>query len=291
MRTSVSATREAWSRSCSTIPTEIPYQVERLELVAQVQVVGRLVEEYDAGVLRQAGGEPDTLHLPAGELSDLATGHVAYSRDPHGVVDGVPVIGGRSGEATPVRMASERDDLRDRQPLGSGPRLGEQRDFTGELTGAEQSRVTLGLFIGGGLSIAGGLSVAGAECHPAAVHPMQSGEGAQQRGLPAAVRPHQGGRAAGFQGDRDTVNDRLAAVAQQQVVPVERGHRGGGAGHGFSGGPGPKGACEHEDVRSIGGARTAAPSMRLPRPASSAGPRTHPRTDSAVHGEQQLRVT
>ena len=40
---------------------EILDEVEELRLVAQVEVVGRLVEQEDAGVLREAGGQPDPL--------------------------------------------------------------------------------------------------------------------------------------------------------------------------------------------------------------------------------------
>ncbi len=117
---------------------EIAHQVEGLDLVAQVQVVGRFVQQHDAGVLGQAGREPDPLHLTAGEFPDRPVGHVAYTGDTHGVVDGAPVLGRRPGEAAPVGVASEGHDLPDRQPLGRGPRLGEERDLAGELAGAEQ---------------------------------------------------------------------------------------------------------------------------------------------------------
>ena len=49
---------------------EVADQVEDLHLVAQVEEGGGLVEQQDAGVLRQAGGQPDPLQLAAGQLVD-----------------------------------------------------------------------------------------------------------------------------------------------------------------------------------------------------------------------------
>ena len=54
---------------------QVADQVEDLDLVAQVEVRGRLVEQQDAGVLREAGGQPDALQLAAGQLVDAALGH------------------------------------------------------------------------------------------------------------------------------------------------------------------------------------------------------------------------
>ena len=49
---------------------EIADQIEGLDLVAQVEMVGRLVEQQDAGVLGETGRQPDPLELAAGELVD-----------------------------------------------------------------------------------------------------------------------------------------------------------------------------------------------------------------------------
>ncbi len=156
-------------------------------------------------------------------------------------------------------MAAERDDLRDRQSLGRGPRLREQRDLAGELTGAEQRRVAHARPVGVGTGPDFGSVVGCApEGDPAVVDLVQPGERAQERGLPAAVRPHQGGRAARFQGDGDAVDDRSAAVPQHEVVPVEGGDRrcrfrGDAVGR-------PEKTGEHRGIRTVEGARTTAPS-------------------------------
>jgi len=44
---------------------QVAGQVEHLDLEAQVEVFGRLVEEEHVGALRQAGGQPDPLQLTA----------------------------------------------------------------------------------------------------------------------------------------------------------------------------------------------------------------------------------
>jgi hypothetical protein len=67
-------------------------------------------------------GEPDPLHLAAGQPADGPSGHVAYAGDIHGPADGVAVRGGFPGEPAPVRMAAERDDLADPPPPGHTPR-------------------------------------------------------------------------------------------------------------------------------------------------------------------------
>jgi hypothetical protein len=66
-------------------------------------------------------GEPDPLHLAAGQLADGPSGHVAYAGDVHGPADGVAVRGGFPGAPAPVRMAAERDDLTDPSPPGHTP--------------------------------------------------------------------------------------------------------------------------------------------------------------------------
>lgn len=40
---------------------EISDKVECFNLIAQVEVVGGLIEQQDTGILRQGGGEPNTL--------------------------------------------------------------------------------------------------------------------------------------------------------------------------------------------------------------------------------------
>ena len=59
---------------------EVADQVEDLHLVAQVQVVGRLVEQEHVGALGQAGRQPDPLQLTAGELVDGPVGSSARRR-------------------------------------------------------------------------------------------------------------------------------------------------------------------------------------------------------------------
>src|SRR5699024_2246621 len=49
---------------------EFAHEVEDLRLVAQVEVIRRFVEQQHTGVLGQAGRQPDTLQLAAGELID-----------------------------------------------------------------------------------------------------------------------------------------------------------------------------------------------------------------------------
>ena len=45
---------------------EIPDQIESFNLITQIKMVGGLIEQQDAGVLCQGGGEPDSLQFAAG---------------------------------------------------------------------------------------------------------------------------------------------------------------------------------------------------------------------------------
>ena len=93
-------------------------QVERLDLVAEVEVVGRLVEQEDAGVLGEAGGQPDPLELAAGQLVDGAVGHGRDPGEGHGPVDGRPVGVVERREPAAVRVAAEGHDVADGEAGG-----------------------------------------------------------------------------------------------------------------------------------------------------------------------------
>ena len=95
---------------------EFAHEVEDLGLVAQVEVVGRFVEEEDPGVLGQAGGQPHALKFPAGELVDGTLGHVRGAGEGKRLVDRRVVGLGERGEALAVRVPAVGDDVVDAHP-------------------------------------------------------------------------------------------------------------------------------------------------------------------------------
>ena len=58
---------------------QVAHQVEDLDLVAQVEVGGGLVEQQHCGILRQAAREPHALQLAAGQGVDTALGEVRHA--------------------------------------------------------------------------------------------------------------------------------------------------------------------------------------------------------------------
>lgn len=81
---------------------EIAHQVEQLDLEARVEVVGGLVKQEHGGVLGEAGGEPDALHLAAGELVGPAACEAGGAGEVQGEVDRGAVGRGEGGEAAAV---------------------------------------------------------------------------------------------------------------------------------------------------------------------------------------------
>ena len=59
---------------------EVGEQVEHLDLVGDVEVGRRLVEQQQVGALRQGHRDPDPLALPTGELVDDAVGETEWCR-------------------------------------------------------------------------------------------------------------------------------------------------------------------------------------------------------------------
>ena len=121
------------------VSREVAHQVQGLDLVSQVQVVGGFVQEDDAGVLGQAGSQPHTLDLTAGEFADGTV--PPCRRTPVATIARLIAAWSSAdepGEAAPVGMPAERHDLAHGESLRRGAGLGEESYFAGELPGAEQ---------------------------------------------------------------------------------------------------------------------------------------------------------
>ncbi len=169
---------------------QVPHEVEEFDLVAQVEVVRRLVEQEHARLLGEAAGEPDALELAAGQVFGAPFGEVRDAGHGEGTVDRGPAARVGPAPAAPVRVATEFDDVPHGQSAGRGAALGEQRDVPGELAGAQGQAVGLAVDDKGG-----------------GPGPLEARERAQQRRLPAAVRTDQHGHLARAQRHRGVVDD------------------------------------------------------------------------------------
>lgn len=182
---------------------EFAHEVEDLRLVAQVEVIRRFVEQQHTGVLGQAGRQPDTLQLAAGELIDGPIGHPIGAGQLERTGDGRPIGIGESGEASAVRVAAVGDDLADADAGRMRTGLGQERDDAGEFLGAESAR--------------GRLRTIGADDHVTGGDRMETGQGPQDRRLARAVGTQQRRHRPRGDGHAHVVDDRSPVVAESEV--------------------------------------------------------------------------
>jgi hypothetical protein len=184
---------------------QVAQQLEQLELVADVEERGGLVEQQQRRLLRERDGDPDPLAFAAGELDHQAVGEGLDARGGHRPAHRLGIGVGGTAEEAPVRVTSEQDELADRDAVGHQRRLRKVGQSPGQRSGAERVEpVTVdedGARLGGG----------------------QPGEDAQQRRLPRAVGADQHG--AGPRRDRqpDPAHDGGIVVAHGQSLGAQEG--------------------------------------------------------------------
>ena len=111
------ASARSWRTATIVVPSrtfELDEQLHHLDLVADVEVRGRLIHDEDRGGLGEGHGDEDQLPLAHRQLADVARTKV---RDPDALdrsVDRRDVAAPKPGEGRVVRQPAERDDLDDR---------------------------------------------------------------------------------------------------------------------------------------------------------------------------------
>jgi hypothetical protein len=179
----------------SVVVRQVADEVEEFDLVAQVEIGGRLVEQQHTGFLGEATGEPHPLQLTAGQVVGAPLGEVRHTGQRERTVDRGRRVRIGPAEAAPVRVAAELDDVPHGQSAGRGAALGQQGDVARELTGTQGEAV--------GVAVDPERGVAA---------PLQPGDRPQERRLAAAVGADQHGHLAGPERDRGVVYDVDAVV-------------------------------------------------------------------------------
>ena len=116
---------------------EVDEQVEHLDLVGEVEVGGRLVEQQQVGALGQRHGDPHALALAAGQLVDRPVGQVERAGGAIASVDDRLVVGGPLPEPLLVRVAAAGDQVGDGDALGRDRRLRQDAEPGGDLPGGQ----------------------------------------------------------------------------------------------------------------------------------------------------------
>ena len=182
----------------------------QVQLVADVEVGRRLVQENERGVLCERLRQGHALLLAAGQPGDGAVRQRGEVDGGQGGVDALAVrLGQALGPAEPRRPA-QGDDLAGGKVHGQVGLLADERDLA-------RARAARPVAHGA----AGQLQRPGRRDQP--------GDGAQQRGLAGAVGAHQSDPLAGPDLERHVAQDRPLAQGDRQSVGTEQGgHAAGG---------------------------------------------------------------
>ena len=114
-------------------PVEVGEQVEHLELVAQVEVGGRLVEQQQIGLLGERHRDPDPLPLAAAHLLDRPVGQLQRAGGGQRLGHGSVVVGRPLPEPALVRVAASTDQIGDGDALRRDRGLRQQAHHLGDL--------------------------------------------------------------------------------------------------------------------------------------------------------------
>ena len=171
-------------------------QVEDVDLVGEVEVGRRLVEQQQVGALRERHRDPGALPLAAGERVDRPVGEVGHVRPGQRLGDDRLVVPRPLPQPALVRVPAAGDQVGDGEPLRGDRRLRQQAEHLGDLAGRRP---------GDRLPV---------EQHLAARRPQQPAQGAQQRRLAAAVGPDDRGERALGQLQVEVVDDDAVVVGE-----------------------------------------------------------------------------
>ncbi len=117
-------------------------QVEDLDLVTQIQVGGRLVEEQDVGLLGESPGDHCPLSLAAAQLTNPAVGMLQQVRAREGVRGEVEVGPFLHLEAPKMRRSAHENDFEDGELEGHLAVLGHDGDPPSQIAPANRGDTT-----------------------------------------------------------------------------------------------------------------------------------------------------
>ncbi|KGW79204.1 hypothetical protein Y046_3876 [Burkholderia pseudomallei MSHR2990] len=106
---------------------EPPQLAQDVELVMDVEISGRLVEQHDGRLLRERHRDPGALPLAARQRGHVARRVGFEARRRERLVDRVAVRAREPAQPAAVRVAAVRDELAHREPRGNLVELREHR--------------------------------------------------------------------------------------------------------------------------------------------------------------------
>ena len=186
---------------------EVDEQLHDLDLMTDVEVRGRLVEDEDRGGLGERDGHEDQLSLAQRQPPGVTVGEATDADPFHGGLDGVVVHRARTVERRIVGQTPQGDDLADRHREWHLGELGDDRDRPGDrLAVTAEDRLAL-------------------QCDAAIARFEDAREEPQQGRLAGAVRPDEGDPLARLERQAGVGHDRPVAMDDGEGVGrQDRGH-------------------------------------------------------------------
>jgi hypothetical protein len=180
-------------------------QVEHVDLVREVEVGRRLVEQEQIGALGERHRDPRALSLPAGELIEGPGGELGHAGPLECLADGRLVVRRPLPVPSLVGVPAAGDEVGDGQALGRDRRLRQHAEDLRDLAGG------------------GAVDALAVEQHVALAGGQQPAQGAQEGRLAAAVGSDDRGDGAVEDVEVEAVDHDVVAVAQLQVARLQPG--------------------------------------------------------------------
>ena len=129
-RSEKAAARFKSCRLAMTVGPRPRIRVQNLELMPDIQVIGRFVENDEFRLLRQRAGDHHPLLFAAGQRGELTRSQTVEVHAADRRVDHRPIMRAKPGEALPIRRAAERNHFAHRETEIGGLLLQNRRHLS-----------------------------------------------------------------------------------------------------------------------------------------------------------------
>ncbi|MDX2029706.1 MAG: hypothetical protein SF339_03485 [Blastocatellia bacterium] len=183
---------------------QAPNECEQRDLVRDVRVGGRLIEQEKGSFLREGARENDALAFAARKLVEGASGELGGVGFDEGLMRDVDIVGGIEAEGAAVGESAGEDIFERGQGKAKFAGLGDECDAVGDLASGEVAK---------GAAVEKDLAVGGAK--------ESLGE-AEKRRFSSAVRSEQGEDFAGAQVEGDAM-EHFLFIAEMDIAEFKHG--------------------------------------------------------------------
>ena len=189
------------------LPGHFPENIQQLDLMADIQIGGRLVQDDDLGLLADGPGQHDPLALAVAEGGEVPLLQLQGVDPLQGLTDDALVGLGQFAQGVGVGIAAHRHHFAAGHQFRTDPVGKHHRHLPGHLPGRP------------------GVYLPPADVHHAAQLGQMAGDGLEDGGLPRPVGADQREDRPLFDLDADVVYEHLPVIAHGQIFRFEISHR------------------------------------------------------------------